>query len=144
MCHVQKILQDEFLGKPYVIGGRGDQGFDCLTLTMGVLSRFKGIVTDREVIKKYREFYSFNDVRFLFKEMQKHLELVWKGSYTNFKWPPLKQFDVLIFRVETIPCHLGTYIGNNEVITTTQDSCVRIISLTDPHWFKRIYAQFRG
>jgi len=110
---------DEWIDRPYLIGGETENGIDCSSFTQRLFINVYDLYVERTAQK---QFDSSNTDKFLGQEYLKEGDLVFFGQNTN---------NVT---------HVGIYLGNGRFVNSTSrkgptgKSGVKISSLKDPYW----------
>ncbi|RBP70220.1 putative peptidoglycan binding protein [Alkalibaculum bacchi] len=101
-----------YIGVPYAMGGSTPKAFDCSGYTQYIMKQ-NGMSVTRTAASQYNEGTSV--------------------SRSN-----LQRGDFVFFETyKAGASHVGIYLGNNEFISATSSSGVRITKLTDNYWNTR-------
>ncbi len=119
----KKIDVADLIGKPFEIGARGPDKYDCYGLLVEVFKRAGSIVPDYE---------SPSDGKIIAIMMSKEIEL-WEETH-------LEPGAALLFRIPG-STHVGVYLGNDKFIHSWQECGVLIERLTN--WQQRLIGVYR-
>ncbi len=105
------------VGKPYSLGGKGPDSFDC-----------SGLV-----------YYCYKHAGYNIPSTTKKLKKVGKKVTGKLKFKKLKKGDLLFFKIGKIfggPNHVGIYIGNREMVHASPTKGVIKVYLNLKYWKK--------
>jgi len=142
MCQDKSPIS-KYIGKPYEPMGQGNPGYDCVTLTLAILKEYKGFIPDEDILNNYIDVWKGTNLSLVMQVAPKYCDQLWYGDSRDFNPSILQPFDIIVFRMFGNPTHLGIYIGNNNVLTTKQNSISDTISLGDRVYSKMICSVFR-
>lgn len=99
---------DDLIGMPYVYGGRGYKGYDCIGLVIEVERRLGHEIPDAEY---YRNRDALKQFQTLVEERANQMDQV------KLVESPEKEGDVLLFKNKLgLLHHIGVYVGNDKFI----------------------------
>lgn len=121
----------EYLNTPFRHQGRiKGVGIDCVGVPIAVSKEFG--ISDI----KYTNYKRLPDGNTLITMLGKYCDPV--SSYDD-----IKLSDLLVFRIETEPQHVGVYAGNDTFIHSYYNAHKVLLSELDSYWKERIVAIFR-
>ncbi len=105
------------VGKPYALGGKGPNSFDC-----------SGLV-----------YYCYKRAGYNIPSTTKKLKKTGKKVSGKLKFKKLKKGDILFFKIGKLfgrPNHVGIYIGNREMVHASPTKGVVKVYLDTEFWKK--------
>ncbi len=105
------------IGKPYSLGGKGPNSFDC-----------SGLV-----------YYCYKHAGYNLPATTKKLKKVGEKVTGKLKFKKLKKGDILFFKIGKIfgsPNHVGIYVGNKQMIHASPSKGVVKVYLDNKYWRK--------
>ncbi len=105
------------IGKPYSLGGKGPNSFDC-----------SGLV-----------YYCYKQAGYNLPASTKRLKKVGKRVAGRLKFRKLKKGDILFFKIGKLlgsPNHVGIYVGNKLMIHASPSKGVVKVYLDNKYWRK--------
>ena len=114
-ANVVVAIAYEQIGKPYSLGGKGPNSYDC-----------SGLV-----------YYCYKHAGYNLPAWTKKLKKAGKKVTGKLKFKKLKKGDILFFKIGKIfggPNHVGIYVGNREMIHASPEKGVVKVYLDKEYW----------
>jgi cell wall-associated NlpC family hydrolase len=123
----------EYIGVPYVHGGRSMTGADCYGLAYLILLQEFGVHIPELNYGPDEEGRS---------------RLIMEATENESLWTPVSLLDlhpgdVLVFLIKRAPLHLGVSLGGDMMLHTERGSDVCLANITDRRWVRRFSGAFR-
>ena len=116
-AHVAVAIAYKQIGKPYALGGKGPNTFDC-----------SGLV-----------WYCYKNAGYNIPSTTKKLKKIGDKVSGKLKFSKLKKGDLLFFKIGKIfggPNHVGIYVGNKSMIHASPTKGVVKVYLDTKYWKK--------
>jgi len=119
----------DLIGKPFVDGGRGPDGYDCWGLASEVYRRFGKELPDYKICCE--------DAPRINQEMETQ-----RPAWLKIEAPTIPCLVVMKMGVAFIN-HVGVYIGEGKFMHTRDKIGANIARIDDPNWRKRIEGYYK-
>lgn len=110
---------EEWQGTPYQYGGTGKNGIDCSALVKNAYQHIYGVQLPRTTKQQRKVGYKVS-----------------KQS--------LQAGDLLFFKPDGTPNHVGIYVGANRFIHASSSKGVTISTLNNTYWLPRLFEARRA
>lgn len=120
---------DQYVGIPFKINGIDRNGLDCWHLIalvykekLGIeLPLFNGLIEDHSITSLRRIVKTINE---------------WKTRWIKVDKP--QQFDVVLLRMNNLPCHIGIVVSKNKMLHVMKDIQSVVEDYTNFQWIHKI------
>lgn len=125
---------NNYIRIPFLDKGRTEKGADCWGLARIIYKNRLNI--ELPSFLAYENTRDSNSINNLYRNHYKNWESVEKGNE--------KEYDIIVFRMMGVPCHIGIVIGDGYMIHCLEGSGTIISNYKkDQQWFRKIEGIYR-